>query len=122
MWKNDFHGRVARIQPFISHKNHKQKKFAENHLQGVSEFWKTVLFPDRSKYNVFGSDGHNYVWQEPGEELWGASAPLWLQDGDGPPSHRLPYFRGFLRTGNVPQEKHGNRVTATGRTTETGRK
>jgi hypothetical protein len=71
LWKNDFHGRVARIQPFISHKNHKeQKKFAENHLQRVSEFWKTVLFADRSKYNVLGSDGHNYVWHEPGEELW----------------------------------------------------
>lgn len=44
-------------------------KFAANHLQRVSEFWKTVLFADRSKYNVLGSDGHNYVWREPGEEL-----------------------------------------------------
>jgi hypothetical protein len=62
---------VARIQPVISRKNHKeQEKFAENHLEGVSEFWKTVLFADRSKYNVFDSDGRNYAWQEPGEELW----------------------------------------------------
>jgi hypothetical protein len=37
-----------------------------------------------------------------------------------PPLHPTPYFRGFLRHGNVPQEKHGNRVTATGRDTETG--
>jgi len=49
--KNDFQGRVARIKPFISHKNRKvQMKFAENHLQRVS-------------------DGHNYVWWEPGKEL-----------------------------------------------------
>jgi len=47
-----------------------------------------VLFADRNKYNVFGSDGHNYVWREPGEELCkkkfyskvkhvGASVRLW---------------------------------------------
>jgi hypothetical protein len=28
-----------------------------------------VLFANRGKYNVFGSDEHNYVWREPGEEL-----------------------------------------------------
>lgn len=61
---------MARINLIISHKNHKvQIKFAKNHLQRVSESWKTVLLADRSKYNAFDSDGCNYVWCEPGEEL-----------------------------------------------------
>jgi hypothetical protein len=38
-------------------------EFTENHLQKVSELRKTVLFAEESKYNEFGSDGHNYVWR-----------------------------------------------------------
>jgi len=61
--KNNFHGRVARIKPFINQKNQKiLMKFTETHLCRGLEFWKTVLF-------AFGSDGHNYVWREPGEVL-----------------------------------------------------
>jgi uncharacterized protein (DUF2342 family) len=59
--KNYFHGRVARIKPFINQKI--QMKFIENHLCRGSEFWKTVLFAS-------GSDGRNYVWREPVEVLW----------------------------------------------------
>jgi hypothetical protein len=44
-------------------------EFAENHLQKGSEFLKTVLFVDENKYNVFGSDGQNYVCRKPREEL-----------------------------------------------------
>jgi hypothetical protein len=62
--KNDFQGIVARIKPFISQKNQEvQMKFTESRLDRGSEFWKTVSFADRSKYNVFGSYGHNCVWR-----------------------------------------------------------
>jgi hypothetical protein len=30
---------------------------------------KTVLFADASKYNAFGSEGHNYVWRKVREEF-----------------------------------------------------
>jgi hypothetical protein len=33
------------------------------------EIWKRVLFADESKYNIFGSDGHNYMRRKPREEL-----------------------------------------------------
>jgi hypothetical protein len=33
------------------------------------EFWKTVLFSDKSKFNIFGSDGPQYVWRKPRKEL-----------------------------------------------------
>jgi hypothetical protein len=36
-------------------------EFAENLLQKCSKFWKPDLFVDENKYNVSGSDGHNYV-------------------------------------------------------------
>jgi transposase len=29
------------------------------------DFWKTVLFSDESKFNIFGSDGPLYVWRKP---------------------------------------------------------
>jgi hypothetical protein len=28
------------------------------------DFWKTVLFSDESKFNIFGSDGPQYVWRK----------------------------------------------------------
>jgi hypothetical protein len=28
------------------------------------DFWKTVLFSDESKFNIFGSDGRQYVWRK----------------------------------------------------------
>jgi hypothetical protein len=31
-------------------------------------FWKTVLFTDESKFNIFGSDGPQYVWRKPKKE------------------------------------------------------
>jgi hypothetical protein len=33
------------------------------------DFWKTVLFSDESKFNIFGSDGPQYVWPKPKKEL-----------------------------------------------------
>jgi len=35
-------------------------EFAD-HLQKGLDLWKIVLFADASKYNAFGSEGHNYV-------------------------------------------------------------
>jgi hypothetical protein len=36
-------------------------EFAESHFLKGLELWKTVLFSDESKCNVFSSDGCNYV-------------------------------------------------------------
>jgi hypothetical protein len=37
-------------------------EFAESHVLKGLEFWKTVLFSDENKYNIFSSGGCNYVW------------------------------------------------------------
>ena len=57
-------------KPFIRQRNSEVRmEFAESHLQKGSKFWKRDLFVDESKYNVFGRDGHNYVWRKPREEF-----------------------------------------------------
>jgi hypothetical protein len=33
------------------------------------DFRKTILFTDESKFNIFGSDGPQYVWRKPEKEL-----------------------------------------------------
>lgn len=33
------------------------------------EFWKTVIFSDESKFNLFGSEGKRFVWRKPHTEL-----------------------------------------------------
>lgn len=50
--KNDFPESVQKKNPLIVGKF---RKFEWNLQKGL-ELWKTVLFPDASKYNAFGSD------------------------------------------------------------------
>lgn len=68
--KHYYNGRVARKKPFISEVNRKKRvEFAKEHQNKNFEFWKTVLFTDESKINLFGSDGRTYVWRKPNTEL-----------------------------------------------------
>lgn len=65
-----FHGRIPRKKPFISAQNiQKRLEFANTHLDKTFEFWKTVLFTDESKFNIFGCDGKGKVWRKTNEEL-----------------------------------------------------
>ncbi|GFS60845.1 transposable element Tcb1 transposase [Trichonephila clavipes] len=43
--------------------------FAKSHVNLSDEFWNTVIFPDESKFNIFGSDGRQYVCRKPNTEL-----------------------------------------------------
>lgn len=66
----DLHGRIARKKPFISEKNRRSRlKFALEHQNKDFNFWKSVLFSDESKFNLFGSDGKVNVWRKKNEEL-----------------------------------------------------
>lgn len=68
--KNNFHGRVPRKKPYISKQNRQKRlRFAIAHINRSYDFWKTVIFADESKYNIFGSDGSNFVWRQPNTEL-----------------------------------------------------
>lgn len=55
-------GRIAVKKPLISKKNRKARlEFARTHISWSDEKWKTVLWSDESKFNIFGSDGKHYV-------------------------------------------------------------
>ena len=55
-------GKVSSLVRKISRNGICRKPFTEG-----LEFWKTVLFSDERKCNVFRSDGCNCVWRIPGE-------------------------------------------------------
>ena len=47
----------------------KQLEWAKAHVNWTRGNWKSVLFSDESKFNIFGSDGHGWCWRRSGEEL-----------------------------------------------------
>lgn len=62
--KHGLHGRVALKKPFINPKNRQIRlEFVQEHEKKDFEFWKTVIFADESKFNMFGSDGPSKVWR-----------------------------------------------------------
>jgi transposase len=44
-------------------------EFAEWHLNWTVDDWKRVLYTDETKINCLGSDGRQYAWKRPGENL-----------------------------------------------------
>ncbi|GFS77320.1 HTH_Tnp_Tc3_2 domain-containing protein [Trichonephila clavipes] len=66
-----YSGRVARKKPFISLQNQKKRlEFAKTHQLKTDNYWKKVIFSDKSKFNIFGSDGRRTVWRKPRTPLW----------------------------------------------------
>ena len=57
---------VARIpcrKPLISKKNQKVRlDFATEHIMWTAKQWNMVHFSDKSKFNLFGSNGKKFVW------------------------------------------------------------
>jgi transposase len=65
-----YKGCVARKKPFISQINKKKRlDFAKAHINKGNDFWKSVLFSDESKFNIFGSDGRVMVWRKPNMQM-----------------------------------------------------
>ncbi|KAJ4439569.1 hypothetical protein ANN_07696 [Periplaneta americana] len=44
-------------------------QFAREHVHKEENWWDVVMFADESKFNVFGSDGQQYVWYKKNEDL-----------------------------------------------------
>lgn len=64
------HGRVPRKKPLISKRNKvKRLNFARMHINKSPEFWKSILWSDESKFNLFGCDGRGKVWRSEGEAM-----------------------------------------------------
>ncbi|GFS63836.1 transposable element Tc1 transposase [Trichonephila clavipes] len=64
--KAGYNGRVARKKPLIGKRNRvKRLKFTKEHILKPQQFWNEVIFSDKSKFNIFGSDGRRMVWRKP---------------------------------------------------------
>lgn len=68
--EHGFDSRIPRKITFISEINRKKRlDFALQNVEKPTDFWKSVLFSDESKYNLFGCDGKQKVWRKANEEL-----------------------------------------------------
>ena len=47
----------------------KRLKFAREHVDKPGSFWRNILWSDKSKFNIFGSNGRRRVWRKKGEAL-----------------------------------------------------
>ncbi|GFS80261.1 transposable element Tcb1 transposase [Trichonephila clavipes] len=65
--EESYYGRAARKKPFIS--GRKRLDFAKSCVNLSDEFGNTVIFSNETKFNIFGSDGRQYVWRKPNTEL-----------------------------------------------------
>ena len=54
------HGRVARRKPLLSKKN----KAAREHQDNPDAFWKSILWTDESKIELFGDNQNHHVWRK----------------------------------------------------------
>ena len=59
--RNGLVARVKRKKPLLS-KKHREKrlKFAKDHKDWTIDEWKKIVWSDESKFQIFGSDGHEY--------------------------------------------------------------
>jgi len=65
-----YKGCVTRKKPFISKISKKKRlDFVKAHINKGIDFWKSVLFSDESKFNIFGSDGRVMVWRKPNKQM-----------------------------------------------------
>ena len=97
--QNNLYGRCPVKKPFVSAKNRRARlKFAKEHLNWTANQWSKILWSDKSKFNMFGSDDIKYVrrpiglrndvkYQVPTVKHGGGSVMVWScfsRDGVGP--------------------------------------
>ncbi|GFW83678.1 transposable element Tcb2 transposase [Trichonephila clavipes] len=64
--KAGYNGRVARKKPLIGKRNRvKRLEFTKEHILKPQQFWNEVIFSDKSKFNILGSDVRRIVWRKP---------------------------------------------------------
>lgn len=82
--KNGYASRVPRKKPFISEKNKKLRlEFAKKHIDKDMEFWKSVIFTDESKFNLFGNDCGGKVWRRKNEAMQAKNLMPTVKHGGG---------------------------------------
>lgn len=82
--RNGLVARVRRKKPLLLQRHRRQRKrFAEKYKDWGIDDWKRVVWSDESKFQLFGSDGRQYVWKKPGEPLRDAHVQPTVKHGGG---------------------------------------
>jgi hypothetical protein len=59
---------TCQSKPLLTRKQKaKRLDWAESHCYWEDKNWGAVVFSDESKFNLFGSDGRQWCWREPGQ-------------------------------------------------------
>lgn len=65
--ESKYRGFNTRCKPFISPKNRQARlDFAKKHLNKPAQFWKSVLWTDETKINLYQNDWKKKVWRKKG--------------------------------------------------------
>lgn len=60
--ESGYNGGVPRKNPYINDVNRKKRLlFAKEYISKEETCWKTVIFADESKFNIFGSNGRKLI-------------------------------------------------------------
>ena len=80
----DLYGRVARKKPYVNKINRRKRlEYAKNYREKPLGFRNKVLWSDKSKFNLFGSNGKVVVWCSPKEEFRPECTILTVKHGGG---------------------------------------
>ena len=62
--QSEYIGFTTRCKPLVSLKNRKTRlEFAKQHLKQPLQFWKSILWTDKTNINLYHSDGKRRVWR-----------------------------------------------------------
>lgn len=68
--KAGYNGRRPCKKPLLSKRNiHRRLEWAKAHVNWTVHQWKSVLWSDETKINLFGSDGITRIWRKSGDRL-----------------------------------------------------
>jgi len=82
--RNGLRARIKRKKPLLS-KNHRKQRleFAKKHKDWKEEDWARVVWSDESKFQLFGSDGKQYCWVKPSDQIDPRSVQPTVKHGGG---------------------------------------
>ncbi|GBB92711.1 hypothetical protein RclHR1_20450005 [Rhizophagus clarus] len=82
--RNGLSARVKRKKPLLSKKHRENRlKFAKRFKDWTVSDWNRVVWSDKSKFQIFGSDGREYCWKRQGETLKDAHIKPTVKFGGG---------------------------------------
>ena len=82
--ESGLHGRIAAKKPLLKDtNNNKRFTWAKKHEQWTSDRWKSVLWSDESKCEIFGSNCHVFVRRRVGKRMISACVVPTVKYGGG---------------------------------------